>query len=716
MSSAGGGQVVVEGQSFPLNQMSSAGGGRVVIEGQSFPPNRPNNYSTRIQSAPSDFTPSTLMRPSPVQHHRRQFSVFRSTEENNKADDENFYGIFAHIRSTLDYSYHSNYAKERQFLQDSIIEEFLEDVSIEDVNGDVCTTPTEPWLVFTAGAMGAGKSHTIHELVKRGRFPLLAFVTVDPDEIRRRLPEFGLYAEKCPSLAGELTRKEAGYVAEVLTLAALQAGKNVLVDGSLRDSAWYQTYFARLRREYPTVKIAILHVVAPREAVFHRAAERAVKTGRVVPQETLEMALEQVPKSVKVLAPLADYFCELNNCPDAKDIEIVTDGQILEDIEIVTDGQSWDTFQSNWLQTCAWVPHQGKKRRHQKHLRGGQQRPNEKELIPASSRTAGASTEPVFTNGEKKQASLAAIRVAPPLKRAHTRSFSVQMSTEVNHKSDDMQFYGPYSHIRKQLDYTYHSNYKKERQWLQDAIIEDILKTAKLTDVNGDVCTTPTEPWLVFTAGAMGAGKSHTIRKLQEEGRFPLMAFVFVDPEDIRQRLPEFMMYVDQCATLAEEMTRKECGYIGEIIMLSALQAGKNVLVDGTLRDKDFYRQYIERLRKDFPHLRIAILHVVAPREAVLKRAEKRAVETGWVVPTDAIENTLEQVPISVSALTPLVDYVCELNNKDDIEIVTEGEDWASFASKWVQTCAFVPKLQRIEERKAFIPSFRAELARNSTS
>jgi len=661
-------------------------GGQVVVGGQSS--TRPDNYSTRIDSAPSDFAPSSLKRPTPC--HRRQFSVFRSTEENNKADDDSCYGPHAHIRRTLDYTYHSNYTKERQFLQDAIIEEFLEDVSIKDVNGDVCTTPTEPWIVFTAGAMGSGKSHTINELVKRGRFPLLAFVTVDPDEIRRRLPEFALYAEKAPKLAGELTRKESGYVSEILTLAALQAGKNVLVDGSLRDSAWYQTYFGRLREEYPNIKIAILHVVAPKKAVFQRAAERAKKTGRVVPKETLEMALEQVPKSVKILAPLTDYFCELDNSPDA------------DDIEIRTEGQDWAKFQSNWLQTCAWVPGKRKKllstERHRKHLRGGECADN-RELEPAATTTVAS---PVFTDSDKKEASIAAIRAAPPLKRAHTRCFSVQMSTEQNHKSEDMNFFGPYSHIRKQLDYSYHSNYKKERQWLQDSIIEDMLKTAELTDVNGDVCTTPTEPWLVLTAGVQGSGKTHTIRKLKEKGRFPLMAFVAVDPDAIRQRLPEFMMYVDQCATMAEEMTRKEVGYIGEITAMAALQAGKNVLVDGTLVSTDWYRQYIERLREDFPHLRIAILHVVAPSGAVLKRAEKRAAETGRVVPTDVIEKALEQVPKSVSALSPIVDYVCELNNAsdvNDVEILTEGEDWDSFTSKWLQTCAFVPSRKPKKER-----------------
>ena len=39
-------------------------------------------------------------------------------------------------------------------------------------------------MVFTAGAMGSGKSWTMHWLQERGYFPLESFVVVDPDAIR----------------------------------------------------------------------------------------------------------------------------------------------------------------------------------------------------------------------------------------------------------------------------------------------------------------------------------------------------------------------------------------------------------------------------------------------------------------------------------------------------------------------------------------------------
>mmetsp|Transcript_2937 Transcript_2937/g.6358 ORF Transcript_2937/g.6358 Transcript_2937/m.6358 type:complete len:634 (-) Transcript_2937:139-2040(-) len=596
----------------------------------------------------SPLPPSNL--PSKRNLNRMRFSVLVSTEENNRSKDMNFYGPFAHIRKTLDYTYHSNYTKQRQVFQDSIIEEFLESVSLTDVNGDVCTTPTEPWVVFSAGAMGAGKGYTINELVTKGHFPLLAFVTIDPDAIRRRFPEFMLYVEHNPLVAGDLTHKEAGYVAEILTLAALQAGKNCLVDGSLRDHAWYQIYFQQLRDDFPNSQIAIIHVVAPREVVFQRAAERAKRTGRVVPRETLEGSLEQVPKSVKILSPLADFFCELNNPPDAE-------------IEILTEGLDWDTFQVNWLQTCAYVP--------------------------------GTRKKPFGTRKAAKKATDATVRasVKRGLTRLESRSFSVKVSTAVNYGSKSSDFYGSYSHIRSNLDYSYHSNYTKERQWVQDAIIKDILSRALSADRKGNSSHTPNEPWLVFMAGAPNVGKSHTIRHLAAMGRFPLGCFVWVEVEEIRRQLPEFLLYVDQCPTKAEEMTRHEIATIREIAQLSALQAGRNCLVDATMKDKNWYQRHIQMLRKEFPHTRIAILHVVAPRETVFWRAEKRAAETGMVIPSGVIDTYLDTVPESVEALKPLVDYCVELSNNanaDDIEIV--GGNWESFESKWHQTCIHFPE------------------------
>ena len=193
-------------------------------------------------------------------------------------------------------------------------------------------------------AQGAGKSHTMKQLESKGLFPLQSYIVVDPDEIRSHFPEYHLYAKQSPKQAGELTHREAGYVTEIVTAAAMERGYNVLVDGSLKDSEWYHQYFTSLRNKYPKIRIAILHIIAPREAIFERAAHRAKETGRVVPIETLELSLSQVPISVKKLAPDADCFCELDNSP--------TSGEV----SLKTEGMTWDEFRDNWAQTCPWVP------------------------------------------------------------------------------------------------------------------------------------------------------------------------------------------------------------------------------------------------------------------------------------------------------------------------------------------------------------------------
>lgn len=184
------------------------------------------------------------------------------------------------------------------------------------------------------------KSWTIRNLAVRGYFPVQAFVTVDPDEIRRHLPEFDVYVNKTPDQAGEFTRKEAGYIAEILTHISLQRGHNVLVDGSLRDHRWYTTYFASLKAQRATLKIAILHVSAPRDAVMKRAEHRARITGRVVPRTTIELAMTEVPKSVEVLAPLCDFYADLYNAGDA------------HAAEIRTENLTWENFSKVWAQTC----------------------------------------------------------------------------------------------------------------------------------------------------------------------------------------------------------------------------------------------------------------------------------------------------------------------------------------------------------------------------
>jgi len=274
-----------------------------------------------------------------------KYNLSLSTEDNHQSTQMTLHGKFQSIRATLDYTYHANYTPQRQILQDQIISTLLSksNANITDYNtGNSCISPKNPWIVFTAGAMGSGKSYTIKQLHAYNRFPLETFITVDPDEIRRLLPEFEFYLVHNPEMAGEHTRKEAGFLAEMLTQIALKNGRNVLVDGSLKDAEWYHDYFHLLKKDYEEfgLKIGILHVTAPREAVFERARDRGKITRRIVPQHRLEETLDKVPHSVIRLAPLVDFHAELHN------------GQDSSDIELVSGGLTWSNFRRVWDQSC----------------------------------------------------------------------------------------------------------------------------------------------------------------------------------------------------------------------------------------------------------------------------------------------------------------------------------------------------------------------------
>lgn len=84
--------------------------------------------------------------------------------------------------------------------------------------------------------------------------------------------------------------------------------------------------------------VAILSDLLLYSMVFSLQA-RAKVTGRVVPRALLEKALDQVPKSIEVLAPLVDYYAEINNPPDAEDVELIK-----------PSGSTWEHFGRQWVQ------------------------------------------------------------------------------------------------------------------------------------------------------------------------------------------------------------------------------------------------------------------------------------------------------------------------------------------------------------------------------
>lgn len=99
-------------------------------------------------------------------------------------------------------------------------------------------------------------------------------------------------------------------------------------------------------------------------------------------------------------------------------------------------------------------------------------------------------------------------------------------------------------------------------------------------------------------------------------------------------------------------------------------------MVDGSLRNHSWYADYFKSLRCEFPKLKIAIIHVVAEKDTVLRRAHKRALQTGRKVPEEVILHSIAAIPEAVKILAPLCDFVASFSNNDGVAGPSMNYGW----------------------------------------
>ena len=290
--------------------------------------------------------------------------------------------------------------------------------------------------------------------------------------------------------------------------------------------------------------------------------------------------------------------------------------------------------------------------------------------------------------------------------------------------SNKHSFTPTFASARSHLDYSYHTNLVRHRQLLQDAILgrvvcgtessddgaqRDVKKQEeeskeeddKITPLKSSLVSRKRRPWIVFTAGAMGVGKGYVLTQLQQNDLFPAKDFVKIDPDMLKSELPEMAGYLKMDRESAATKLHRESTQMADVLFEDAISRQRDVLVDGSLRDVEYYQDLFRRIHRDHPAYRIAILHVTADRNVILDRARQRAQKTGRVVPHDLLEESMRQVPRSVSILSKLADatHVIANNENKPLQLVSshvktdeDGFDekessrmpsWEDFARLW---------------------------------
>jgi hypothetical protein len=257
------------------------------------------------------------------------FDFEKTTRDNYTDPSASLGGDFADVRRDLDAQWHGSYCISRQLLQDNLVKEALglNRGSHPNFQGNL-----QPFILYTGGAMGAGKGYTMSWMKKKGIVSIPNFRHIDPDVFRRKLPEWKYYVKLNQATAGSLTHLESSMIAEIAQEVALKHNMNIWVDGSLSDHDWFITQLTRIRNLFPHYRVAVVHVSASEECIMQRCELRAQSTGRVVPLEKIRYSLHSSIETVmRVAPPLVDVVAMIANEKDAPQLVSVNHEPVKSD-------------------------------------------------------------------------------------------------------------------------------------------------------------------------------------------------------------------------------------------------------------------------------------------------------------------------------------------------------------------------------------------------
>jgi hypothetical protein len=223
-------------------------------------------------------------------------------ENNNKYE---YVGKYITERKKMDYSYYKNYSVERQLFQDSIIDEYFKNPNIKSHNN--------PWIIYTCGCYGSGKSHVIRYLDSIDNLKQSEYIYIDPDQIKFKLPESSGYIKFDNINAGTLLHNESVYIAGLIEYYSLSCKYPVIVDGSLQNHIWYKQYFGYIRKKHITYKICIIKVDCDIMLIKERCIKRGQQTGRVISEDLIDDICKKIPESFNILKDCVDFYMQVNN-------------------------------------------------------------------------------------------------------------------------------------------------------------------------------------------------------------------------------------------------------------------------------------------------------------------------------------------------------------------------------------------------------------------
>lgn len=173
------------------------------------------------------------------------------------------------------------------------------------------------------------------------------------------------------------------------------------------------------------------------------------------------------------------------------------------------------------------------------------------------------------------------------------------------------------------------SDYLPERQDLHRQIVDDLLgDKVPQRDDSGFV-----KPTAFFMAGGTASGKSTFLRQRGDELRLPPEeSTIHVDPDEIKNSLPEYQELKRLGDPYAAQAVHRESGDIARLAIDQATAAGFNVVIDGTGNSSP--GEFVEQLtRMDADGYAVDVTYVDVALETATDWSLDRAERDGRGVP-----------------------------------------------------------------------------------
>mmetsp|Transcript_16790 Transcript_16790/g.38895 ORF Transcript_16790/g.38895 Transcript_16790/m.38895 type:complete len:618 (+) Transcript_16790:168-2021(+) len=229
------------------------------------------------------------------------------------------------------------------------------------------------------------------------------------------------------------------------------------------------------------------------------------------------------------------------------------------------------------------------------------------------------------------------------------------VETEPKYNEDDHgPLHGRLADMRRDLDYSWHTNYSEERTLWQDHIV---LRCSRRLQ-------TQHHPWLIFTCGTVVAGKASVMRWLSQQHVFPLENVVRLNPDYFKAVMPEFKGYDP---TKAGKMCHRESGLLQQLALEVALRAHKNVWIDGSLQDHEWHKQQFKEVRRRFPRYRLALIHVHCSDELACARAKE--LEAKKFADEHELKASAQRSEKAVEELEEHADFIVKIKNDHQPEM-----------------------------------------------